>query len=106
MKDIARLSIERPLYSWMLTIACFAGGLIGIDTVGRLEDPPFPLMHVYVITPYQGASAVEVEQEVTDQIESALQELPYIENITSKSISGRSEVLVEIQDQYLSLIHI
>ena len=100
MKDIARLSIERPLYGWMLTIACFAGGLIGIDTVGRLEDPPFPLMHVYVITPYQGASAVEVEQEVTDQIESALQELPYIENITSKSISGRSEVLVEIQDQY------
>ena len=54
MKDIARLSIERPLYSWMLTIVCFAGGLIGIDTVGRLEDPPVPLMHVYV-TPYQGA---------------------------------------------------
>jgi multidrug efflux pump subunit AcrB len=51
MKDIARLSIERPLYSWMLTIACIVGGLIGIDTVGRLEDPPFPLMFVYVITP-------------------------------------------------------
>ena len=35
MKDIARLSIERPLYSWMLTIACIVGGLIGgLTTAG------------------------------------------------------------------------
>ena len=100
MNDIARLSIERPLYSWMLVLACIVGGVVGIDTVGRLEDPSFPLMYVYVITPYEGASAQEVEQEVTDPIESALQELPYIEKITSKSISGRSEVMVEIQEEY------
>jgi len=100
MQDIARLSIERPLYSWMLVLACVVGGVVGIDTVGRLEDPSFPLMYVYVITPYEGASAVEVEQEVTDPIESALQELPYIEKITSKSISGRSEIMVEIQEEY------
>ena len=85
MNDIARLSIERPLYSWMLVLLCIIGGFIGIDTVGRLEDPVFPLMYAYVITPYEGASASEVEQEVTDPIEAALQELPYIEKLTSKS---------------------
>ena len=37
MNDIARLSIERPLYSWMLVLLCIVGGVIGIDTVGRLE---------------------------------------------------------------------
>ena len=100
MNDIARLSIERPLYSWMLVLLCIVGGVIGIDTVGRLEDPVFPLMYAYVITPYEGASASEVEQEVTDPIEAALQELPYIEKLTSKSISGRSEVMVEIQEEY------
>ena len=57
-------------------------------------------MYAYVITPYEGASASEVEQEVTDPIEAALQELPYIEKLTSKSISGRSEVMVEIQEEY------
>ena len=41
MNDIARLSIERPLYSWMLVLLCIVGGVIGIDTVGRLEDPVF-----------------------------------------------------------------
>ena len=84
----------------MLVLACVVGGVVGIDTVGRLEDPSFPLMYVYVITPYEGASALEVEQEVTDPIESAIQELPYVEKITSKSISGRSEVMVEIQEEY------
>ena len=100
MNNLARLSIEKPLYSWMLVLACVVGGLVGINTVGRLEDPSFPLSFVYVITPYEGASALEVEQEVTDPIEAALQELPYIEKITSKSISGRSEVMVELLEQY------
>ena len=55
-------------------------------------------MYAYVITPYEGAS-VEVEQEVTDPIEAPLQELPYIEKL-HQIHSGRSEVMVEIQEEY------
>ena len=70
-------------------------GVYGIDKVGRLEDPAYPISTAYVITIYPGASAVEVEQEITDVIEAALQELPYIKHIESKSVPGRSEVQVE-----------
>ncbi|MFT6643872.1 MAG: multidrug efflux pump subunit AcrB, partial [Patiriisocius sp.] len=73
MIDIARFSIDRPIYPWLLAFACLLAGIIGIDKIGRLEDPPFPLKSAYVITEYPGASAIEVEQEVTDQIEAALQ---------------------------------
>ncbi|MCB1685046.1 MAG: efflux RND transporter permease subunit [Pseudomonadales bacterium] len=100
MVNVARISIEHPLYPWMIILACLLGGLWGIDSVGRLEDPKFPLKHAYVITPYAGASALETEQEVTDVIEAALQELPYIKRLTSKSLAGRSEVQVEVQEQY------
>jgi multidrug efflux pump subunit AcrB len=98
--DIATASIRYPLYTWMLMAACLFGGLWGIDTVGRLENPEFPIKHAYVITSYPGASAVEVEQEVTDPIEAALQELPYLDIMTSKSVPGRSEIQVELLEEY------
>ncbi|MEZ5558936.1 MAG: efflux RND transporter permease subunit [Pseudomonadales bacterium] len=100
MNDIARLSIEHPLYPWLLMLACLLGGIWGIQNVGRLEDPPFPLKYAYIITPYPGASATEVEQEVTDVVEAALQELPYLEHLNSKSVPGRSEVQVEVREEF------
>ena len=78
MLNIARLSIDYPLYPWLIIFVCIVGGSYGIDAVGRLEDPKFPLKHAFVVTVYPGASAEETEQEVTDVIEAALQELPYL----------------------------
>jgi multidrug efflux pump subunit AcrB len=100
MSRIAQWAIERPLYPWLIMAACFFGGLYGIETVGRLEDPNFPIKTAYIITSYPGASAVEVEQEVTDVIEEALLELPYIDHIISKSVPGRSEVQVDLLEHY------
>ena len=62
--NIAVWSIERPLYVWMLVLACFVGGIFGVDSVGRLEDPDFPIKTALIVTTYDGASALEVEQEV------------------------------------------
>ena len=100
MRNIAQWSIERPLYPWMIVFACLLGGVYGIENVGRLEDPAFPISTVYIITPYPGASALEVEQEVTDVIEAAVQQLPYLDVVTSKSVPGRSEILVEMLEKY------
>jgi multidrug efflux pump subunit AcrB len=100
MRNIAELSIDRPLYVWLLMLACLVGGIYGIQNVGRLEDPAFPLKHAYIVTPYPGASAQEVEQEVTDVLEAALQELPYLEEVNSKSMAGRSQIQLEVQEQY------
>lgn len=100
IRDVATFSIEQPLYTWLLIAACFFGGLWGIDTVGRLEDPAFPIKSAFIITPYPGASALEVEQEVTDVVEAAIQELPQLDVLTSKSVPGRSEVQVELKEIY------
>ncbi len=100
MRSVAQFSIEQPIYTWILVLACLVGGVVGIDSIGRLEDPAFPIKNVLIITAYAGASAEEVEQEVTDVIEAALQELPYLEEITSKSVAGRSEVTVELKEEF------
>ena len=41
-------------------------------SMGRLEDPAFTIKDALVITAYPGASAAEVEEEVTNEIESCV----------------------------------
>ncbi len=100
MQNVAQYAIEKPIYTVLLVAACFFGGLLGFDTVGRLEDPAFPIKNALIVTTYPGASATEVELEVTDVVEAALQELPYVDELTSKSVTGRSEVMVSLQEEY------
>lgn len=100
MLNLAQFIINRPIYGWILALACLFGGIHGIENIGRLEDPAFPIKQAYIITTYPGASAEEVEQEVTDRIEDALQELHSIKRLRSKSVPGRSEIQVELLEEY------
>ena len=62
MMNLAQFVVNRPIYGWILALACLFGGIHGIENVGRLEDPDFPIKWAYIITTYPGASAEEVEQ--------------------------------------------
>ena len=99
MPNLARLTIRYPIYGWILILLCLVGGMHGVENVSRLEDPEFPMNWAYVITNYPGASAEEVELEVTDRIEDSLQELAYIEKLESKSVPGRSEIMIEMLEE-------
>lgn len=98
--DFARYAIERPVNTWLFVLILLLGGIWGTLTLGRLEDPAFTLKQAIVVTPYPGATAEEVELEVTEHLESAIQQLSQLKRITSKSMPGRSEITVEIQDTY------
>lgn len=100
--DIARYAIRRPVNMWMLALACLAGGLFAFFQLERLEDPEFTIKEAIIVTAYPGASAEEVEAEVTDLLESAIQQMPQLKEIRSKSIAGNSEVRVEIREEYSS----
>jgi len=76
------------------------GGLVAYRNLGRLEDPEFTIKQALIITPYPGASAAEVAQEVTNPIEVACQQLGQIEHIESESTRGQSLVTVRIKDRY------
>jgi len=95
--DIARSSIERPLKTWIIVAVCLLGGLWGQHTIGQLEDPAFTIKSAIVVTAYPGASAREVEEEVTERLESAIQQLGAVEKVTSKSRPGVSEITVELK---------
>lgn len=69
-------------------------------SLGRLEDPEFTIKEAKIYTMYPGASPLEVEEEVTDRVETAVQRMPQVKEVRSISTPGRSEVTVEIKNNF------
>lgn len=100
--DIVKYSIENKAITWLTIIVFMVLGVFSFFKLGRLEDPDFTIKTALVYTVYPGANAYEVEQEVTDKVETSIQRLPYIDEITSKSYPGISEIQVDIKPKYMS----
>lgn len=98
--NIAQYSIQHRVISWMFTLLLLVGGSISFLGLGQLEFPEFTIKNALVITAYPGASAEQVEEEVTLQLEDAIQQLDAIKHITSINSAGLSQIEIEIKDTY------
>lgn len=93
---IAGFSMKNSIISWMITLILLVGGGIQYFKLGQLEDPDFTIKSAIVVTLYPGASAQQVEEEVTHVIENALQKLKAVDYITSWSSNGYSYIDVRL----------
>jgi multidrug efflux pump subunit AcrB len=98
--NIAQLFIERRVITLVLTVVMLGAGLVSYQGLSRLEDPEFTIKDALVVTPYPGASAAEVEAEVSDRLEKAVQKMGQLERVVSKSDRGLSTLTVTIKDKY------
>ncbi len=98
--NIAEASIRYRTITLTLTILLIIGGLYSYQRLGRLEDPEFTIKNAQVFTRYPGATAMQVAEEVTDEIETAVQQMGQLKLVTSISEPGKSTVLVEMMDKY------
>ena len=87
-----------PRLTALTVMIILAGGVAGLLTLGRQEDPTLVERWGPVITFYPGADAERVEALVTDPLERALLELPEIENIESVSRANVSRVGIELRE--------
>jgi multidrug efflux pump len=81
-----------------LIIVLVLGGVLSYFKLGRAEDPDFTFKAMVVRTMWPGATAREVEMQVTERIEKKLQEVPWVDVIRSSSKSGESLVFVLVKD--------
>ncbi len=81
-----------------LIIVMVVGGVFSYFKLGRAEDPDFTFKAMVVRTLWPGATAQEVEQQVTERIEKKLQEVPWADVIRSNSKSGESLVFIILKD--------
>jgi multidrug efflux pump subunit AcrB len=94
------LSIRNDRVVFVAMALALVGGAVAYRQIGRLEDPEFTIKEALIITPYPGASAEEVAQEVSNPIEKAVQQLGQLERVESESSRGRSVVTAFIKDRY------
>ena len=98
--NIARASIDRPIYTWLIILIALLGGIWGFSSLGRLEDPAFTIKNAVIVTEYPGATAEQVASEVSEPLESAIQQMGEVDVITSVNRPGQSLIEVEIKSTY------
>ena len=98
--NIARASIERPIFTWLIILGCLLGALWGFSSLGRLEDPAFTIKTAVVVTQYPGADAAQVAREVSEPIESEIQKMAEVDEVRSMNQPGLSWITVDMKDQY------
>ena len=96
--NIARFSIEKPIFTWVLILTFLFGGIGAFLSLGRLEDPAFTIKTAVIATEYPGASAEQVAREVSEPLESAIQKMGEVGLIMSRNTPGLSLIEVEIED--------
>ncbi len=100
--SLAQIAIEKRAVTYFTVFLLIVAGTASFFALGQLEDPEFSVKNAVITTTYPGASPEEVELEVTDRIELALQELPQLKWIESFSRAGVSTIKVEIKAEYWS----
>jgi multidrug efflux pump subunit AcrB len=98
--NLGVLSVRNNRVVFLVMALLILGGVVAYRQMGRLEDPEFTIKEALIITPYPGASAEEVAQEVTNPIENACQQLGQLKRVESESSRGRSVVTVVIKDEF------
>ena len=81
---------------FMLLIA--AAGVFSYFKLGRAEDPSFTFRAMVINVVWPGATAREMEQQVTDRIEKKLQETPGLDHVNSFSKPGEAFIFVFLRD--------
>ncbi|NOJ14282.1 efflux RND transporter permease subunit [Vibrio splendidus] len=98
MMNLADFAIKQRTFILFFTALSVVAGLFSYFDLGKLEDPSFTIKTAVVVTLYPGASAEEVEQQVTDTVETKLQEMGSLNRLRSLSRPGMSMVFVDLKE--------
>ncbi|MBN8504935.1 MAG: efflux RND transporter permease subunit [Burkholderiales bacterium] len=86
--NLSHWAIRNPALTSFLLIATLIVGLLSFPQLGRLEDPVFNVPTMTVVVAWPGASPQQVQDQVLNRIEQALQELPAVDYVRSFARPG------------------
>jgi hydrophobic/amphiphilic exporter-1 (mainly G- bacteria), HAE1 family len=94
MQWLAELCVKRPVFAWVLILSLVVVGLFAFTRLGVDRFPNVDIPSVAITTRLPGAAPEQVETEVTDKIEEAVNTISGIDTLTSNSSEGVSQVVV------------
>lgn len=99
MRNLTELSLKNKSLVWYFIIVIAIGGIFSYFKLGRMEDPSFTIKQMVVTAAWPGATAAQMEEQVTDKLESKFRDIPGVKKITSTTRAGTSVVYVELRDE-------
>ena len=94
MQWLAALCVRRPVFASVLILSLTVIGVFSFAQLGIDQFPNVDIPTVLVTTRLPGAAPEQVESEVTDKIEEAVNTISGIDTLTSTSSEGVSQVVV------------
>ncbi|WP_437966965.1 efflux RND transporter permease subunit [Sorangium sp. So ce260] len=94
MQWLARVCVKRPVFATVLMLVIVVLGAAGYTRLGLDQFPNIDVPYVVVTTRLDGAAPEEVETEISDRIEGAVNTISGIEDLRSTSTQGVSQVVV------------
>lgn len=98
MKLVKYFLRNKPVTILILFLV-LAGGLFSYVKMGKLEDAPFTIKQALVMTSYPGASPAEVQSQVTDVLEEAIQSLGELYYLKTENRAGLSKITVYVKKE-------
>ena len=96
--NLSAWAVAHPALILFLIIMFGAAGFLSYRSLGRAEDPSFTIKVVVVTAMWPGATAAEMQSQVTDPIEKKLQELPYFDKVTTYTKPAFTAMQVAFKD--------
>ena len=90
MKDLGNWALDNRKLIYFLVAVLTIGGVFAYYDMSKLEDPEIKVKQAAVVTVYPGASAHQVELEVTDVLEKSIRSMKDIGEVTSRSMNDMS----------------
>ncbi len=97
MIDIGRFAFDNKKLINFLIFVLLLGGSFAAYDMSKLEDPEIKVKTALVVSTYPGASAHQVEMEVTDVLEKSIRSMNNISYVSSYSYNDISLIEVELE---------
>ncbi len=99
MRNLTEVSLKNRVLVWYFIIVTAIGGIFAYNQLGRMEDPQFTIRQMVISAAWPGATAQEMQEQVTDKLEKKLQDTRGLDNIKSETRDGQTIIYVELSDE-------
>lgn len=96
--NLTEWALNHKQLVYFFIVLTFLAGIFSYRQLGRMEDPDYVIRQMIVSVAWPGASARQVEEQVTDKIEKKLQDTPGIDFLKSYSRPGQAVIYVTLKD--------
>lgn len=94
--NFTEYALKNKALVYFFVIVLVVGGVYSFFTMSKLEDPAITVKQAMVVTAFPGASAWQVELEVTDVLEKSIRSMGNLDHVESRSMNDVSYILVEL----------